>query len=586
MADEDVQVTSDDESPDEGGDAQIAGLPPYVDAIIQGYGKQFGRVISRKLVRSKDPTKDRDRLVVTYENGQSQRKAVTFRIGAEGVAPSSLNPAGTPAETTIVESVEDVKAPTAPRPPAAARPTSSGSGKPYIDDDEKAGASGRRWGYNPQTDQYDRDLGPSPAAQEIAANAALPADQDPRAETNAQRTARGTANAAQANINADNARAERATNASIANANKPDVKIQDDGKGGVVAIVTDKDGKVTTQTVQGVAGKPNQVTVAGTVYEKGPDGTYKPVAGEGATAPLPAGVAPYKPDYSLPDLGLTARRDELEQLRRDGKIDAAQAIATLKSDAALADVTRVHGDNQAQTITTVHGQQVTERGQDIADQENRRTNATNVYQTTFNGINSGAAKMGRGGGNAAAAAFMEALQIGLQNAQNWGGMKDVPNTDIGSIKLTTKPDGSISIQVPHRPANPAAGDPSGAGAAQADAAAQGEPDAQQQAAQARGPLPAPLLPPQSPVNVPPSYHGAGGQTSVDQPAWMPSTGDPSNPTNEVNPGAVGQVPDYLQTARSQPIQYDPSGVIARLRRDPRVSDDVVAQALAELQGAA
>lgn len=38
-------------------------------------------------------------------------------------------------------------------------------GKPYIDDGPEAGKSGRRWGWNPATKAYDRDLGSSPAAQ-------------------------------------------------------------------------------------------------------------------------------------------------------------------------------------------------------------------------------------------------------------------------------------------------------------------------------------------------------------------------------------------------------------------------------------
>jgi hypothetical protein len=46
--------------------------------------------------------------------------------------------------------------------PQAAAP----GGKPYIDDGPEAGATGRRWGWNPETRLYDRDLGPSPSAQQ------------------------------------------------------------------------------------------------------------------------------------------------------------------------------------------------------------------------------------------------------------------------------------------------------------------------------------------------------------------------------------------------------------------------------------
>jgi hypothetical protein len=39
-------------------------------------------------------------------------------------------------------------------------------GKQFIDDGPEAGQAGRRWGWNPQTKAYDRDIGASPAAQQ------------------------------------------------------------------------------------------------------------------------------------------------------------------------------------------------------------------------------------------------------------------------------------------------------------------------------------------------------------------------------------------------------------------------------------
>ena len=51
-----------------------------------------------------------------------------------------------------------------------------------------------------------------------------------------------------------------------------------DGHGGQIAVITKPDGTFTTQPVPGVS-SPQQVTVSGTVYERGPDGVYKPAAG-------------------------------------------------------------------------------------------------------------------------------------------------------------------------------------------------------------------------------------------------------------------------------------------------------------------
>jgi hypothetical protein len=47
------------------------------------------------------------------------------------------------------------------------QPRQAPGGNPWKDDGPEAGATGRRWGWNQDTGLYDRDLGPSPAAQGI-----------------------------------------------------------------------------------------------------------------------------------------------------------------------------------------------------------------------------------------------------------------------------------------------------------------------------------------------------------------------------------------------------------------------------------
>lgn len=96
-----------------------------------------------------DPTAP-EKLTVTEESWTNSRTGATLRV--------SRRPDG---DLDVLENRG-----ADPSKPAAQKAAPPG-GKAYIDDDEKAGATGRRWGWNPDTGLYDRDLGPSPAAQGI-----------------------------------------------------------------------------------------------------------------------------------------------------------------------------------------------------------------------------------------------------------------------------------------------------------------------------------------------------------------------------------------------------------------------------------
>jgi len=85
--------------------------------------------------------------------------------------PSTRNIKGVPHQVTGKdENGQDIWSPvqTASGPAAAATTPAQAAapgGKAFIDDGPEAGEHGRRWGWNPDTRLYDRDLGPSPSAQ-------------------------------------------------------------------------------------------------------------------------------------------------------------------------------------------------------------------------------------------------------------------------------------------------------------------------------------------------------------------------------------------------------------------------------------
>jgi hypothetical protein len=413
VADEDVKVTSDDEeSPDDGSDAQVAGLPPYIDSIIQGYGQQFGRVISRKLVRAKDPSKDRDRLVVTYENGQSQRKAVTFRIGKEGrpADPSDKTDTGSPAETTIVESVEDVKATTrtpTPRTPEQQRADAANATKAEEGaKNEQALNNERSWN---EQHGYGR-------------------------VTHAERETQIRQDQVQARADNNQARltaAQEAANQLARDRLQFDREKENKPKAGEVV----KGGGPNGEDVQAIADPRTGVV------------SYQPIKGaKPGDVPIPADAPKYTPDYNADDGGLTAYNEQLQAWRRAGGPERRdQGLRLLQQAGALWEGTATHGGK-------LRDQGLTQRSQDLGEVQSRRTAAdsqfTNVGKT-IDDLSKDLIPSDGATGQTIVDAYRAMLGSAKRNAEDAGGYRDVPpvvgqpGTD--STQIVMHPGGGISV---------------------------------------------------------------------------------------------------------------------------------------------
>lgn len=398
MEDDDIQVTSDgeDAEDDAGGNAQVAGLPPYVDAIIQGYSRQYGRVIGRKLVRAKDPAKDRDRLVVTYEDGSGKRKAVTFKIGKEGTPadPSIKDDEGTPAETTIVESVEDAKTP--PKPAARQTTVRGPDGKNHIMEADATGAY-----------TIDRGLAPN-----------QPPEEKPKPSE----------------------------------AVKWQPLTGPDGK--VVALLDPSTGDTVAVSQKDPAKPEVFQTKDGRIITVSPDGaTAKDVTPEGPEdKTFPAGLE-YRPDYNDPDGGLAEYNELLLQARRDGRINRQQGLAALQQAGAIWEQHRGHGKELIDQQRQGYEAEVTDRNTTLGETASRRTAAGNNFNTAFQDYSAFAGKLPVGSGGIAADAFQAAMNMGRRNAEEWGGMRDEAPVEIPEAlqairKVKIGKDGSVNIEIP------------------------------------------------------------------------------------------------------------------------------------------
>jgi hypothetical protein len=134
---------------------------------------------------------------------------------------------------------------------------------------------------------------------EIAANAGLPPDQDPRAETNAERAARADATRKQQDTtvasesftgtgkNRKKVTTYQSGRSVTVDAPEAEEKpgaptLKPDGRGGTIAVQAMPDGSIKTTPLPGVPSDkpaPERVPVNGVVYERQPDGTYAPAKG-------------------------------------------------------------------------------------------------------------------------------------------------------------------------------------------------------------------------------------------------------------------------------------------------------------------
>lgn len=435
-------------------------------------------------------------------------------------------------------------------------------GKPYIDDDEKARENGRRWGWNPATRLYDRDLGPSPTAQEIIRNRSLPPDLDPRAETDAERATRAKETIARQDREAQQyapsvtrttINGQVYTTQTTPGRNGAPPKVEHFGPDGkpVAALPTEvKPGQV----IKG--GGPNKEDVQAVVDPQTGAITYRPITGAQVPAenrPIPADAPKYTPNYDLPDLGLVEYNERLLQWANLGGPDRiAIGRRLLEQAGGFAERVASHGTTLRSQQQTARNQDITQRQQDLSETQSRRSFQGTGFDNLFAGTLGNAQHLGRGKGVLAVQAFMEALGPRQQYAANVGGFRDIPQVGpispaLEAVRQTTQvdvgQDGNVTVSPP--------------GAVPASAQAAAPPAIPMTPERPAGIMANPVFRPQPMV----------GGASVPQP----------DATQIDNPLGV---PSYLQPVQQAAPRWSPNPVIADLKARG-YPDEVIAQALAE-----
>lgn len=341
-----------------------------------------------------------------------------------------------PSQPSIVTRRPDGSLATTPNPnytPPESQSKAPPGGKPFIDDDEQAREHGRRWGWNPETKAYDRNLGPSPTAQEIQRNASLPADQDPRAETDAERRARGKENEAKAER-------DRQTAQAAADRNKPTTQTHTiNGQVGYRTVTTpDPDGGQPTVKHYDPTGKEipslpvetgkSRTPVKGRpgIYEvKEQKGSnvetyFEDEAGNRVATPPREGLVTVA---GLPALDTStaeaARRTYLEQVRLvQAKVAAGELTAKEAQDLLTPSYQAAQSviDGEQQQIENARAA----RTQDITLEGNRLSAATSQFANSRQGVDD-AIRWGPVGGNEAATTYLNNLLVQQLMNQNTRG---------------------------------------------------------------------------------------------------------------------------------------------------------------------
>jgi hypothetical protein len=517
------------------------------------------------------------------------------------------------------------------KPAGSTAQAAAPGGKAFTDDGPEARENGRRWGWNPDTKLYDRNLGPSPTAQEIIRNRSLPADQDPRAETDAERAARAKETIARQDREAQQ--------------NRGTTTLKPDGKGGTIAVTTYPDGR--TPTTAAVPGVPTEAASKYKEVKQDPNtgawsgltaaGTWEPISGgpgikDTGTPAEPAGGPPASQQYGAISESLVKYRDFLNQQvllhqKTGGKegITADQADRLMNSRLAQAKATVEEQSGVINTQTGIYGSQVTQRGQSLRDTESRRNAAKDVYTTTLQQFTPLLKYMPAGGGQA----FLDLLSHGVDAAQAkataWGGMRESPEVQLGPAAAAAN---RAPMPGSGQPITASAGAPrpilpyapgttpvptQGTFLAPFDPAAAATAQASQQAAEAQlaaGRPPALMVPPAAaapaPIGAPASVAPAALDPNVGHPgdsimppAINPATGEPTGlmPLPGFTPPAMKQdvVPSqmpvdvpYPDNAGAQsflsPYQQQRSGTLDSLLNDPWIGNDVVARAYEQVYG--
>lgn len=189
--------------------------------------------------------------------------------------------------------------------------------------------------------------------------------------------------------------------------------------------------------------------------------TYENEAGEVVPAPGKSeggGFNPKVPDWSAdlrtPDLGVRARKAQLQQLVTSGVITPAEALEQMQFDLSMA---TAEAKNAGAIVDIQRGNQRADleaRGQDITDASSRRSFAGSTFNQTMGTLGPVASSLLPGNGDVAARGFMAALNLAQQFAANMGGMAQ-PRAYNPSQYPMLGPGGFGGIGLPPSPAGAA-----------------------------------------------------------------------------------------------------------------------------------
>lgn len=341
-------------------------------------------------------------------------------------------------------------------------------------------------------------------------------------------------------------RQKEADDRAAADRNKPGAPtIKPDGKGGSIAVQTMPDGSIKTTPLPGVpSDKPNpeRVTVNGTIYERGADGTYAPAKG------LPDAKSSGKLPADAPKLDLTNAQTArtsfmtlmsyVDNMRRTGQLTAEEAKDILSIPHAQ--VTDMIG--QETTATTQANTVRDDRLAQNRDLESQRSNRAGEAGRMFSNAAQAAGTPGAVRGDLTPGY----MTLQARMAQASGANNVQPEVDIP---------GAISIKPPARPTSELGqpGDPPMTG----------------------GPLPKPLLAPAPPVSAA-TASAAAAQGRATATGGTPTAGEPGGPPLAAGP--VAPTPGVRPTA--------PAASVAAAAASPGSEDALLQQAQAAAMPAA
>jgi hypothetical protein len=421
-------------------------------------------------------------------------------------------------------------------------------GKPYIDDGPESGQSGRRWGWNPATRAYDRDLGSSPSAQKpTSASARKPVAGKPGVyevttkddATNATETHYEDEQGNRVPTPTEEGSAEapisgrpgwvqittKTGNATKVQFRGPDGKVVDTlpaqtdsartpvkGRPGVYEVTTKTDGKAEThyedEAGNRVATPPEKEEISKGGGPNGEDvriirnadGTvdrYEPIAGQKA------------PVVDMPALRMEAGQISQEVIDRWNDLNSRVARGEITKPQAIKEFEPIHAAAQTrlteiQAITTtqqgIYRDQLTQRAQDLDETQSRRGAATAATNAATGWLNTVAGKPGAGKGDFSGAVD-EIINRAYKTQGQYGATRETPAVQLGpaaqqanSLNLPGMPSPSTPMTAP--------------GAATSELGQPGDPALASAPAAAPAARPAPLLPPRPPVNLAPGTASA------------------------------------------------------------------------------